>query len=158
MASESYNSGWTELWSSEKTDASEWTKVKVDLSDYIGKTFFIAFVNVAGYGYCTGVDEISFLGDSSKESRIEWSEKIYKGINDDGLSENNVNSNFAFISGNELIVNGEGQVQIIDMMGRMIYNKNITNDSRIDISKFNKAAYIVRLINDKGTKTQKIVM
>ena len=158
MASESHNSGWTELWSSEKTDASEWTKVKVDLSDYIGKTFFIAFVNVAGYGYCTGVDEISFLGDSSKESRIEWSEKIYKGINDDGLSENNVNSNFAFISGNELIVNGEGQVQIIDMMGRMIYNKNITNDIRIDISKFNKAAYIVRLINDKGTKTQKIVM
>ena len=158
MASESHNSGWTELWSSEKTDASEWTKVKVDLSDYIGKTFFIAFVNVAGYGYCTGVDEISFLGDSSKESRIEWSEKIYKGINDDGLSENNVNSNFAFISGNELIVNGEGQVQIIDMMGRMIYNKNITNDIRIDISKFNKATYIVRLINDKGTKTQKIVM
>ena len=44
------------------------------------------------------------------------------------------------------------------MMGRMIYNKNITNDSRIDISKFNKAAYIVRLTNDKGTKTQKIVM
>lgn len=158
MVSESYNSGWTELWSSEKTDASEWTKVNIDLSNYIGKTIFIAFVNVAGYGYCTGVDEISFLGNSSKESRIEWSEKIYKGNIDDGLSENNANRNFAYISGNELIINGEGQVQIIDMMGRIVYTNETSGNARINVSNLNKTAYIIRLTNRNESKTQKIVV
>ena len=81
ISTTSYNSGWTELWSSNKTDVSEWTKAEVDLSDYVGQQFYIAFVNVAGYGYCTGVDEVSINVEGSSESRIEWSENIYKNYN-----------------------------------------------------------------------------
>ena len=81
ISTTSYNSGWTELWSSNKTDVSEWTKAEVDLSDYVGQQFYIAFVNVAGYGYCTGVEEVSINVEGSSESRIEWSENIYKGVN-----------------------------------------------------------------------------
>ena len=82
ISTTSYNSGWTELWSSSnKTDVSEWTKAEVDLSDYVGQQFYIAFVNVAGYGYCTGVDEVSINVEGSSESRIEWSENIYKNYN-----------------------------------------------------------------------------
>ena len=66
---------------------------------------------------------------------------------------------FAFLSGNELIVETEGTVQIIDVMGRMVYSNDVTSDNnRIDVSKFNTAAYIIRLINDNGVKTQKIVV
>ena len=36
---------------------------------------------MAGYGYCTGLDEVSINVEGSKESRIEWSDNIYKGIN-----------------------------------------------------------------------------
>ena len=81
ISTTSYNSGWTELWSSNKTDVSEWTKAEVDLSNYVGQQFYIAFVNVAGYGYCTGVDEVSINVEGSSESRIEWSENIYKNYN-----------------------------------------------------------------------------
>jgi hypothetical protein len=66
---------------------------------------------------------------------------------------------FAFLSGNELIVEAEGTVQIIDVMGRVVYSNDVTSDNnRIDASKFNTAAYIIRLINDNGVKTQKIVV
>ena len=66
---------------------------------------------------------------------------------------------FAFLSGNELIVEAEGTVQIIDVMGRVVYSNDVTSDNnRINTSKFNTAAYIIRLINDNGVKTQKIVV
>ena len=156
VSTESYNKGWKELWSSGKNNVSEWTKVEIDLSDYVGKKIFIAFVNVAGYGYCTGIDEVILLGDTNKESRIEWSEKIYKGITDEGLSENNTNGNFVFKNGNELVINGDGLLQIIDTMGRLVYSANVTDGSRVDASKFNKAAYIIRLINGNEVKAQKL--
>lgn len=72
---------WTQLWSSEKTDVSTWTKVELDLSEYAGSTFYIAFENVIGAGYCTGLDEVSINVEGSKESRIQWSGNIYKGVN-----------------------------------------------------------------------------
>ena len=81
VSTSSYTGTWTEIWSSDKTDVSEWTKAEVNLSDYIDQTFYIAFVNVAGSGYCTGLDEVSINVEGSKESRIEWSGNIYKGVN-----------------------------------------------------------------------------
>lgn len=72
---------WTQLWSSSKTDITGWPKVELDLSEYAGSTFYIAFENVIGSGYCTGLDEVSINVEGSKESRIEWSDNIYKGVN-----------------------------------------------------------------------------
>ena len=69
-----------------------------------------------------------------------------------------VQENFVYQSGSELVINAEGTIQIIDMMGRVIYNNDVTSNNRIDISKFNKTAYIVRLINGNGVNTQKIVV
>ena len=81
VSTTSYNSGWTELWSSNKTDVQEWTDAVVDLSAYTGQQIYIAFVNVAGYGYCTGVDEVSIFIEGSSESRIEWSDIVSKNVN-----------------------------------------------------------------------------
>lgn len=81
VSTSSYTGTWTEIWSSNTTDVSEWTKAEVNLSNYIDQTFYIAFVNVAGYGYCTGLDEVSINVEGNKESRIQWSDNIYKGIN-----------------------------------------------------------------------------
>ena len=76
---------------------------------------------------------------------------------DEGLTENN-DHKFVYQSGEELIINAEGAVQIIDMMGRIVYSKEISGDARINTSDFNTAAYIVRLVNGDGVKTQKIVV
>lgn len=95
MISTTNNGGWTELWSNNKVDASDWTKKEdVDLSAYVGQRFYITFLNVPGAGYCSGVDNINISVEGNSESRIEWSENIYKGVNifvNDGLWSNTDN-------------------------------------------------------------------
>ena len=73
--------------------------------------------------------------------------------------EPTANSQFVYQSGDELIVNAEGRIQIIDMMGKVVYTTDIVGeDNRINVSNFNKTAYVVRNINEKAVKTQKIVI
>ena len=65
---------------------------------------------------------------------------------------------FVYQSGNELIINGEGFVQIIDIMGRIVYTNDIQGESRIDANNFYSATYVVRVVNENVVKTQKIVI
>ena len=65
---------------------------------------------------------------------------------------------FVYQSGNELIINGEGLVQIIDIMGRIVYTNDIQGESRIDANNFYSATYVVRVVNENEVKTQKIVI
>lgn len=65
---------------------------------------------------------------------------------------------FAYQSGNELIINAEGTIQIIDIMGRIIHTETVSGDSRINISNYNKAAYLIRCIGKSKTSTQKIII
>ena len=75
------------------------------------------------------------------------------------LNNEAANDNFVYQSGDELIVNAKGMVQIIDVMGRVAYSSDIVNDNhRINVSTFNNAAYIVRVMNSNEVKTQKIVI
>ncbi|MBR3915244.1 MAG: T9SS type A sorting domain-containing protein [Bacteroidales bacterium] len=68
-------------------------------------------------------------------------------------------SHFAYVSGEELIINAEGTVQIIDVMGRMIYSNNVeSSNNRINVSDFNRATYVVRVINENGVKVQKLIL
>ena len=66
---------------------------------------------------------------------------------------NNSNSDFAYVSNDNVIVNGEGMLKVIDMTGRVIATEQISGVSSI---KLNAAAgvYVLQL-NDK---TQKIVV
>jgi hypothetical protein len=67
--------------------------------------------------------------------------------------------NFVYRSGEELIINAEGSVQIIDVMGRIVYNNEIVNDNhRVNIGSLKNAAYIVRVVNANEVKTQKVVI
>ena len=68
-------------------------------------------------------------------------------------------SHFAYQSGEDLIISVEGAVQIIDVMGRVIYSNDVTSDnSRIDVSGFDNAAYVIRVVNENGVKVQKVVI
>ena len=68
-----------------------------------------------------------------------------------------VSDNFVYQSGEELIIEAEGTVQIIDVMGRVVYNSNVENN-RINVSDFNNGTYVVRVINETGVKVQKIIL
>ena len=71
--------------------------------------------------------------------------------------ENN-QDNFVYQSGEELIINAEGTLQIIDIMGRVVYTRDANKNDRINVSLLKKAAYIVRCIGTDKVKTQKIVI
>ena len=75
------------------------------------------------------------------------------------ISRENTDENFIYKSGDDLVINAKGMVQIIDVMGRIVYSENIINGShRINISNYNSATYIVRVVNANEVKTQKIVV
>ncbi len=66
--------------------------------------------------------------------------------------------NFAFISNGEIIVNGEGILQVIDMMGRQIFCKEASSDLILPTSYLTPGVYVLRLINGENVKTQKIII
>lgn len=98
------------------------------------------------------MEEYSFIAKSSDNPE----RFIVRLVNDKQTADN---SNFAYISGNELLIETEGVVQILDMMGRIRYsNKVEATNNRIDVSNFNDAAYIIRVVNEEGVRVQKVVI
>lgn len=73
------------------------------------------------------------------------------------FSETSTNDIFAYQNGDELIVNGEGELQVYDVMGRYVASYNVNGNKRISAEQFSNAVYIFRLIGS-DVKTQKIVV
>ncbi len=72
---------------------------------------------------------------------------------------NDAEKGFIYRTGDELVVCAEGKVQILDVMGRVVYNGYIDSENhRINVSALNNAAYIVRVVNANEVKTQKVVI
>ena len=73
-----------------------------------------------------------------------------------GFGENAETATFAYISGDNIVVNGEGVLEIIDMTGRIVNTMHING-----LNMVNKPAdgvYVLRIINGNDVKTQKIVV
>ena len=69
----------------------------------------------------------------------------------------NLDSDFAFVSNGQIIINGQGTVQVIDVLGRIITNVE-TSYYGVSIKDMVPGMYILRLINGSDVKTQKIVI
>jgi len=66
---------------------------------------------------------------------------------------------FAFISNGNIIVNGEGTLQIFDAMGRQLFSKELsTFNSQLSTLNYTPGVYVLRLINGEHVRTQKIVV
>ena len=69
------------------------------------------------------------------------------------------NSHFVYQSGEELILNIQGEVQIVDVLGRVVYSGEAMNDiNRINVSSFNSGAYMVKVMNGNEVKVEKIIL
>ena len=74
------------------------------------------------------------------------------------FSEGAIDSDiFAYQSGDDIIVNGEGTLQVFDVMGRFVGSYEVNGNARISAEQFSNAVYIFRLIGNE-IKTQKIVV
>ncbi|MBO7084232.1 MAG: T9SS type A sorting domain-containing protein [Bacteroidales bacterium] len=74
-------------------------------------------------------------------------------------NSNGGDDNFAFISNGELIVLGEGTLQVFDVIGHQLLTKELsTFHSPLSTSLFPAGVYVLRLTNGENVKTQKIVV
>ena len=83
--------------------------------------------------------------------------KLIFDCNYTGLNENYTDDTFAFQSDNDIIVNGEGLLNIYDVMGRLVASYQLNGSKRISVSTFNTGVYIFKLIGENA-QTQKIVV
>ncbi len=87
----------------------------------------------------------------------------YTGIEENGEDGPSTGSGtdtaFAFIMNGELVVNGTGLMQLIDLNGRMLTNYNINDaQSTVTLPDIPAGLYVLRLITENGTRTQKIIL
>ena len=73
-------------------------------------------------------------------------------------NDGNTDDNFAFISNGEIIINGTGIVQMIDLMGHVLITREVNSSLHIPQSLLTCGVYVFRLINGNDVKTQKIVI
>ncbi len=66
---------------------------------------------------------------------------------------------FAFISNGNIIVNGEGTLQVFDVLGHQLVTKQLsTLNSQLSTLNYKSGVYMLRLINGDKVRTQKIVV
>lgn len=70
------------------------------------------------------------------------------------MNDDSSNTDFAYQNGNEIIISGDGELQIFDVMGRMVYTQRINGIETVSTSLVQTGVYIMKL-NDK---TQKIII
>lgn len=73
-----------------------------------------------------------------------------------GVEETVEEAPFAFVSGGQIIMNATGNLQIVDMTGRVVFADKISgNVSTVGMT---PGVYVLRLINGDSVRTQKIVI
>jgi len=113
--------------------------------------------NMTGVDYdCLANDSYTFnasVNDMSARFRL-----VFKPL---GIEEETTENgeNFAFVNGNELVVNGEGELSFIDLNGRVLATQYVSGlQSHITMPKVAVGMYMLRLTNGNETKVQKIVI
>ncbi len=91
--------------------------------------------------------EYSFIG-STADNADRFVVRL-GNVDDDENSEI-----FAYQSGNEIVVSGEGELQVFDVMGRMVMQQHVNGVQTMSTSSLQTGVYVFRL-NDM---TQKIVI
>ena len=91
----------------------------------------------------------------SKVTDYESRFKLVFRVDEDNQDNND---NFAFYTNGQLIVNGEGTLQIIDMLGHVFFTGEVNSSLLTPHSSLAAGVYVLRLINGDDVKTQKIVI
>ena len=77
----------------------------------------------------------------------------------DDTTNDNGTTNFAFQMDDELVVNGEGTLQLFDINGRcLLSTQAVGEQSTISLPRVAAGIYVLRLTNHNQTKVQKMVI
>ena len=95
------------------------------------------------------LDDYTFVGsprDAENRFIVRFSE------NSNGMAENSI---FAYQNGDQIIVNGNGELQVFDVTGRMVMNTKINGIQTVNVP--TTGMYIFRMVGE-SVQTQKIVV
>ena len=95
--------------------------------------------------------------DASKD---DYASRFYLTYTVTGVDEyNEGDGSFAFFDGSEWVVNGKGQLDIVDVTGRVLFSKRLVNErNRVSLNGVANGVYLMRVTDGKNTMVQKIVV
>ncbi len=72
---------------------------------------------------------------------------------------NDVDNDFAWFDGSEWVINGKGNLDVVDVLGRTIYSARLTDEqNRVNLNNVAKGVYMLRVSQGTSTKVQKVVV
>ena len=126
-------------------------------------TYYGNFSSLRLIDNLTGVNYDMLTNDSYtfEASADDYASRFYitftcTGVDEEMTEESGVN--FAFFDGSEWIINGKGQLEVIDMTGRILNTEKLTNDQNRVYLNYAPGVYMIRVIDNKNMKTQKVVV
>ena len=121
--------------------------------------------NIAGVDVdCLTADEYKFEGKTSDyKSRFKLVFKCDGNYDEpdtpDEPDDQFDSDYFAFVVGNELVVNGEGTLQMFDIQGRcLMETRAVGQQNSHSLPRVAAGVYLLRLTSDKKVKVQKMVI
>ena len=116
--------------------------------------------NITGVKYdMLAHDHYEFQGlTTDYKSRFKVVVGHFTGIEEeDSLSAGS--GAFAFFDGSQWVINGQGQLEVVDVMGRTLVSQRLTNDqNRVSLNGIANGVYLMRVANGNGVKVQKVVV
>ena len=90
----------------------------------------------------------------------DYASRFYLTFNVTGVEEfEDGGEDFAWFDGNEWIVTGKGQLDVIDMTGRVLQSRRVSGEqTRLHLDNVAAGVYMMRLSEGNKSKTQKIVI
>ena len=72
---------------------------------------------------------------------------------------NEGDGSFAYYDGSEWIVEGQGTLDVVDVLGRTLYSERLTGEhNRVSLNGVSAGVYLLRVSDGKSTMVQKIVV
>lgn len=90
----------------------------------------------------------------------DYHSRFYITFNCFDVEENeDTETNIAFFDGSQWVVTGEGNIELIDLQGRVLWNSRLSGgQSRVSVPNVAAGLYLFRLTNANETKVQKIII
>ena len=93
-------------------------------------------------------------------SAEDYASRFYLTYTVTGVDENGEgDGTFAFFDGSAWVVNGKGQLDVVDVQGRTLYSERLVNDkNRVSLNGVAAGVYLLRVSDGTNTMVQKIVV
>ena len=111
----------------------------------------------------TGVnyDMLSNNSYTFEASDDDYASRFYITYTVIGVDENitDGDNSFAYFNGSEWVISGKGHLDVIDVTGRVLYAAQLNNEeNRVHLDGVAKGVYLLRVIDNKVVRTQKIIV